>query len=120
MKKIVLFFVALVTSVMLNAQISRPSGTSNSKVSEFCKMVTSYTSGHRVDKTKLTNLYNEINCTLIEPQSEALAIGLENTREETCGSSVFPTNQTMTDDTFKKYAEQVQIYLEYKKKVGDK
>ena len=115
-----MLIVALVTSVMLNAQISRPSGNTDGKVAEFTKMVTAYTSGQRVDKTKLTNLYNEINCTLIENQSEALAIGLENTREEICGSSVFPTSQTLNDVTFKKYAEQVSKYLEYKKKMGDK
>ncbi|MFN5181554.1 MAG: hypothetical protein ACK5D5_00865 [Bacteroidota bacterium] len=118
MKKLVLLMVAFVSATMMNAQISR--STTDSKISEFTKLVTSYTSGQRVDKVKLTTVYNEINCSLTEAQAEALAIDLQNTREEICGSSEFPRTQTVTDASFKKYAEQVAKYLEYKKKTGDK
>lgn len=108
----------VIGSLTLNAQISRPN--TDSKISEFTKMVTSYTSGQRVDKAKLTSLYNEINCMLTEPQSEVLNIDLVNTREDICGSSTFPRTQAITDTGFKKYAEQVQRYNDYKLKVGDK
>ena len=104
--------------VTINAQISRPSSLCDSKVAEFTKLVTSLTSGQRIDANKVSSLYNDINCQLNETQSESLAIGLENTREEICGSSVFPTSQCISDASFKKYAEQVQKYLEWKKKNG--
>lgn len=118
MKKIILITMMVAGTMFVDAQISRPN--TDSKISEFTKMVTSYTSGHRVDKTRLSSLYNEINCMLTEPQSEALNIGLENSREDVCGSSEFPRAQSLTDASFKKYAEQVKSYNDYKAKVGDK
>lgn len=118
MKKLILIFLAVITTFIASAQISRPGGSADGKIGEFTKLVTSLTGGQRVDYNRVQSLYNEINCMLIETQSEALSIGLENTREETCGSSVFPTNQTISDSSFKKYAEQVQKYLEWKKKTG--
>ena len=118
MKKLVFILMAFAGTMMVNAQISRPN--SDAKIGEFTKMVTSYTAGQRVDKARLTALYNEINCMLTEPQAEALDIDLASSREETCGTNEFPRTQAVTDATFKKYAEQVKKYLEYKKKVGDK
>ncbi|MFN6039477.1 MAG: hypothetical protein ACK452_13490 [Bacteroidota bacterium] len=118
MKKLVFILMAFAGTMMLNAQTSRPN--SDAKIGEFTKLVTSYTSGQRVDKARLASVYNEVNCMLTETQADALAIDLANTREETCGSSEFPSSQSVTDASFKKYAEQVKKYLEYKKKVGDK
>ena len=116
MKKVVLSFVAFATVVALNGQISRPgSSTIDSKIAEFTKLVTACTSGQRVNQEKLTALYDGINCSLTEAQSEALLLDLANTREETCGSSVFPTTQAISDASFKKYAEQVEKYRSCKK-----
>ena len=106
-----MFLVALLTSVMLTAQISRPGSSMDGKVSEFTKMVTACNNGQRVDKMKLKSLYYEINCSLIQPQAEALDPEIVNIREDICGSSVFPTTQTLSDATFKKYATVVQEYL---------
>ena len=106
-----MFLVALFTSVMLNAQISRPGGSIDGKVSEFTKIVNSCNSGHRVDKMKLKSLYYEINCSLTDVQAEAIDPELVNTREDICGSSVFPKTQTVSDATFKRYASVVQDYM---------
>lgn len=118
MKKLVLIFALTISVLNGKSQISRPN--TDSKISEFTKMVTSYTNGQRVDKVKLLSLYNEINCMLTEPQAEALNIDLQNTREDICGSSTFPRTQSITDSSFKRYAEQVKSYNDYKSKVGDK
>lgn len=116
MKKLILVMMTVMGSITLNAQISRPgSSTIDSKIAEFTKLVTACTSGQRVNQEKLTALYDGINCSLTETQAEALAIDLQNTREETCGSSVFPTTQTVSDASFKKYAESVQKYFQCKK-----
>ena len=116
MKKVVLSFIAVTMTIALNAQISRPgSSTIDSKIAEFTKLVTACTSGQRVNQEKLVALYDGINCALTEPQAEALLLDLSNTREETCGSSVFPTTQTISDASFKKYAEQVEKYKSCKK-----
>ena len=98
----------------MNAQIGKT--TTDSKVSDFIKMVNSYTSGQRVDQGKIKSLYNEINCVLTETQAEALNIDFAASRENTCGSSDFPRTQTVTDAGFKKYAESVEKYLSYKDK----
>ncbi len=116
MKKLILVFVALITSITVNAQIR--SGSTDSRVAEFTKMVNQYVSGQRIDEGKLAKVYLEINCSLVQAQAEALDIGLEETREESCGSRTFPTNQALSDATFKKYAEQVQRYIEYQKSHG--
>lgn len=113
MKKIILIAMMVASTMVVDAQISRPSY--DGKVNEFTKLVTSYTSGQRVDKTRLSSLYMELNCVLTEPQSEALDIDLANTREDNCGSSEFPRTQSITDATFKKYAESVKKYLSYGK-----
>lgn len=118
MKKLVLIIALTVGTLTVDAQISRPN--TDSKVSEFTKLVHSYTGGQRVDKARLLSIYNEINCMLTETQSEALNINLENTREDICGSSEFPRTQSLSDATFKKYAEQVKQYNDFKSKVGDK
>ena len=104
-----MLFVALVTSVMLNAQISR--NPIDGKVSEFTKLVNSCVSGQRVDKVKLKSLYNEINCSLLEAQAESIDPELVNTREEICGSSEFPRTQIVSDATFKRYALSVENYV---------
>lgn len=96
-----------------NAQISR--STTDSKVAEFSKLVSVYTSGQRVDQNKLTSLYNEINCMLIDVQAESMSSEILNNREEICGSSEFPRTQSLSDATFKRYAESVSKYLSYKK-----
>lgn len=116
MKKIILTAMIALGALTMNAQTrsGTSSGTTN-KIAEFNKLVTVYTSGQRVDKAKLQSLYNEINCTLTEPQSEALNIDLATTREDICGSSEFPKTQTVSDDNFKKYAEIVKKYLDYGK-----
>lgn len=118
MKKLTLIFLAVFLTICSTAQISRPSASADGKIAEFNKLVTSLTSGQRIDANKVQNLYNDINCLLTEPQSEALSIGLENTREELCGSSVFPTSQNISDNSFKRYSEQVIKYLDWKKKNG--
>ncbi len=79
MKKLMLVFFSALSLSIASAQISRPSF--DGKVAEFSKLVTVYTSGQRVDVSRLAGLYNEINCALIEPQAEALNIGLQETRE---------------------------------------
>lgn len=113
MKKIILIAMMVAGTMSVNAQISRPQGSA--KVSEFVKLVNLWKNGQRVDKIKVETLYKDINCTLIETQAEALDIGLMDTREETCGSSEFPRTQTVSDDVFKRYAEEVKIYLTLKK-----
>lgn len=113
MKKIILTVMIALGALTMNAQISRPS--IDGKINEFNKLVTLLTSGQRVDKVRLKSVYTEINCSLTEPQAEALNVGIADTREENCGSSEFPRTQTVTDDSFKKYAEIVKKYLEYSK-----
>lgn len=100
-------------TMFVDAQISRP--TYDGKVAEFSKMVTSYVNGQRVDKSKLSSLYMELNCVLTEPQAEALNIELQNSREDDCGSSTFPRNQSISDASFKRYAESVEKYLKFGK-----
>jgi len=113
MKKLFLILMMAVTMVGA-AQISRPQGSS--KVGEFSKLVNLWQSGQRVDKVRVQTLYKEINCMLIDVQAEALNIGLVDTREETCGSSEFPRTQAIPDDSFKKYAADVQTYLKLNNK----
>lgn len=116
MKKIILTAMIAIGALTMNAQTRTgvASGTTN-KIAEFNKLVTVYTSGQRVDQNKLKSLYNEINCTLIESQAEALNVGIAETREDVCGSSEFPRTQSVSDDNFKRYAEIVKKYLEYGK-----
>lgn len=116
MKKFILVFISVLSLSIASAQIARPN--IDGKVSEFTKMVTSYTNGQRVDVGRLAGLYTELNCTLIESQAEALDNGLQETREESCGDAKFPTTQSMSDATFKRYADQVAKYIDYKKKNG--
>lgn len=99
-------------TMSVNAQISRPQGSS--KIGEFSKLVNLWQSGQRVDKVKVETLYKDINCMLIDVQAESLNIGLSDTREDVCGSSEFPRTQTISDDSFKRYANDVQIYLKLK------
>jgi hypothetical protein len=113
MKKLVLIMMTVIGSMTLNAQTSR--SDVNSKIGEFTKLTNQLASGQRVNQEKLTALYNGINCMLIDVQAEAIDANIATTREETCGSSEFPKTQTVTDDSFKKYAEAVKKYLAYKK-----
>ena len=112
MKKIILIAMMVAGTMSVNAQTSRPQGSS--KVGEFSKLVSLWQSGQRVDKVKVETLYKDINCMLIDIQAEALNVGLVETREEVCGSADFPRTQAISDDSFKRYASDVQIYLKLK------
>ena len=114
MKKLVLIFAFAVGTLTVTAQNSRPA--SSSKIAEFNKLVSVYTTGQRVDVNKLNSLYNEINCTLIDVQAEAIDANIATNREDICGSSEFPRTQLVSDADFKKYAEIVAKYLAYKNK----
>lgn len=109
MKKIILITMMVAGTMFVDAQISRPQGSS--KVAEFSKLVSLWKNGQRVDKSKVESLYKEINCMLIDVQAEALNIGLADNREDVCGSADFPRTQTVPDDSFKRYAADVESYL---------
>lgn len=113
MKKIILITMMVAGTMFVDAQISRPQGSA--KVGEFSKLVTLWNSGQRVDKSKVETLYKDINCMLIDAQAEVLNIGLIESREDVCGSSEFPRTQTISDDSFKRYASDVEIYLKLRK-----